>query len=176
MQGRRRVHLARPLLYLHLPLLLSISDFPHFSPLSTSSPPLSGLTDSGKSFTSKLLTSQLLRLSSSSTKSEIKLSSSIKSLDILLNSFSCCKTSFNSNASRVSNYSELHFDKDGRLRGKKLLTFGLEKGRVNKLKSEERSFHVFYQMLAGATNEERDEWRLDDVTNYDLLNSSGCYR
>ena len=57
-----------------------------------------------------------------------------------------------------------------------MLTFGLEKGRVNKLKSEERSFHVFYQMLAGATNEERDEWRLDDVTNYDLLNSSGCYR
>ena len=41
---------------------------------------------------------------------------------------------------------------------------------------EERTYHVFYQLLAGATPQERDFWGLEDISDYSLLASSGCYR
>ncbi|KAN0061227.1 hypothetical protein ACQY0O_006967 [Thecaphora frezii] len=135
-----------------------------------------GMTDSGKSYTSKLFTQQLLRLSASGSKRELRLAEQIKSLDVLLNSFGAAKTKANGNASRHGRYLELHYDRSARLSAAKVLTFGLEKRRVNRLGPEERTFHVFYQLLAGASFEERDALKLDDVTSYALLASSGCYR
>ncbi|EPQ25956.1 uncharacterized protein PFL1_06412 [Pseudozyma flocculosa PF-1] len=135
-----------------------------------------GMTDSGKSYTSKLFTQQLLRLSASSGKRELRLAEQVKSLDVLLNSFGSAKTKANGNASRHGRYLELHYDRSARLSAAKVLTFGLEKRRVNRLAPEERTFHVFYQLLAGASADERDALKLDDVTSYALLASSGCYR
>ncbi|PWN53759.1 hypothetical protein IE53DRAFT_108130 [Violaceomyces palustris] len=135
-----------------------------------------GSTDSGKTFTSRLFTSQLLRLSSASSKRELKLAEQVRSLETLLNSFGAAKTKFNGNASRHGRYLELHYNQEGRLSAAKVLTFGLDKHRLNRLLPEERTFHVFYQLLAGATHDERDLFRLDDVTSYSLLASSGCYR
>jgi chitin synthase len=95
----------------------------------------------------------------------------------LVNAFGCSKTRQNGNASRVNQYLELHFTSQGRLGAAKLLTFGLDKSRLSlPLKSDERTFHIFYQLLAGATAEERETLNLQDVTSYALLASSGCYR
>ncbi|PWN43013.1 hypothetical protein IE81DRAFT_346989 [Ceraceosorus guamensis] len=137
----------------------------------------SGPTNSGKTFASKLLTQQLLRLSSNATKREAKLADQVRSFDTILNSFGAAKTKSNGNASRHGKYTELHFTEAGRLGAFKVLTFGLDKSRLcGPLASEERTFHVFYQLLAGATADERDQFRLEDVTSYPLLASSGCYR
>ena len=46
----------------------------------------------------------------------------------------------------------------------------------NRLTHEERTYHVFYQFLAGTTPAERDHFNLEDVSDYALLASSGCYR
>lgn len=118
----------------------------------------------------------MLRLSCSATKREHKLAEQVRSLETLLNSFGAAKTKANGNASRHGRYLELHYNNAGRLAAAKVLTFGLDKSRLNKLAAEERTFHVFYQLLAGATHEERDTFKLDDVTSYALLASSGCYR
>ncbi|CAD6906470.1 unnamed protein product [Tilletia controversa] len=136
----------------------------------------SGSTESGKSFTSKLVTAQLLRLASSHGKREQRLAEQIRALDTLLASFGCAKTKMNANASRYSRYLELHLNIAGRLEAAKVLTFGLDKQRLAILAPEERTFHVFYQLLAGATQQERDQYHLDDVTSYALLAQSGCYR
>ncbi|KAL9934758.1 hypothetical protein V8E36_006533 [Tilletia maclaganii] len=135
-----------------------------------------GSTESGKSFASKLITSQLLRLASSSGKREQRLAEQLRALDTVLTSFGCAKTKMNANASRHSRYLELHFNFAGRLEAAKVLTFGLDKQRLCSLGAEERTFHVFYQLLAGATQQERDLFHLDDVTSYALLAQSGCYR
>jgi chitin synthase len=82
----------------------------------------------------------------------------------------------NPNASRHGRYFELHFTERGRISGGKILTYGLEKSRVNRLTHEERTFHIFYQLLAGSTAEERDRLNLEDPSDYALLASSGCYR
>lgn len=64
---------------------------------------------------------------------------------------------------------------DGELAGAKVLPFGLNKYRIGHLEPEQRTFHVFYQMLAGASPDEREELGLDDPDTYALLSSSNCY-
>ncbi|CDO75020.1 Glycosyltransferase Family 2 protein [Trametes cinnabarina] len=134
-----------------------------------------GITASGKSASSQLLVNQILRLSSHSKK-EARLADQVKALSTLLDSFGNAKTLINPNASRHSRYLELHFSERGRIQAAKVLTFGLDKSRLARLSFEERTYHVFYQFLAGATPEERDRYALEDVSDYALLASSGCYR
>ena len=57
-----------------------------------------------------------------------------------------------------------------------MLAFGLDKSRLVRLTHEERSYHVFYQLLAGANPMERDALGLEGPSDYALLASSGCYR
>ncbi|THG97676.1 hypothetical protein EW026_g4373 [Hermanssonia centrifuga] len=134
-----------------------------------------GITGSGKSSSSQLLVNQLLRLSTHSKK-ESKVAEQIKALTPLLDAFGNAKTLMNPNASRHGRYLELHFNERGRISGAKVLTYGLEKSRLNRLSHEERTYHVFYQFLAGATPDERDRYNLEDPSDYALLASSGCYR
>lgn len=135
----------------------------------------SGITASGKTSSSRLLVDQMLRLSAHS-KREIKLAEQIKALTPLLDSFGNAKTLINPNASRHGRYLELHFNERGRISSSKILTHSLEKSRLNRLTFEERTYHIFYQFLAGATPEERDRYNLEDPSDYALLASSGCYR
>ena len=99
-----------------------------------------------------------------------------KALSTVLDSFGNAKTLMNPNASRHGRYLELHFNERGRFGGAKVLTFGLDKSRLCRLTHEERTYHVFYQFLAGATPAERDSFNLEDPSDYALLASSGCYR
>lgn len=115
---------------------------------------------------------QILRLSTHS-KREGKVADQIKALGSLLDSFGNSKTLMNPNASRHSRYIELHFNDRGRINSAKVLTYGLDKSRLTHLSNEERSYHVFYQFLAGATSSERDTFNLEDPSDYALLASSG---
>ncbi|KAG7097579.1 hypothetical protein E1B28_004916 [Marasmius oreades] len=134
-----------------------------------------GITGSGKTSSLRLLTNQILRISSHS-KQEFKVAEQVKALNVVLDSFGNSKTLMNPNASRHSRYIELHFTPRGRISSAKALTFGLDKSRVNRLTHEERSFHVFYQFIAGCTSAERDALSIEDVSDYALLASSGTYR
>ncbi|GAW09758.1 glycosyltransferase family 2 protein [Lentinula edodes] len=134
-----------------------------------------GITGSGKISNLRLFTNQILRLSSHSSK-EAKIAEQVKALGIVLESFGNSKTLMNPNASRHSRYTELHFNERGRIAGAKVLTFGLDKSRLNRLTQEERSFDVFYQFIAGYTSAERDALNIEDPSNYALLASSGTYR
>ncbi|GJJ06868.1 hypothetical protein Clacol_001064 [Clathrus columnatus] len=134
-----------------------------------------GITGSGKTESSRLLLNQILRLSARSKK-EVKLADQIKSAVQVLEAFGNAKTPINPNASRFSRYMELNFNEKGRIASAKILAYGLDKSRLNRLTHEERSFHVFYQLLAGASPDERDALGIEDVSDYALLASSGCYR
>ncbi|TFK33275.1 glycosyltransferase family 2 protein [Crucibulum laeve] len=134
-----------------------------------------GITGSGKSASARLFMNQILKLSSHSSK-EAKTSEQIRAFSTVLDSFGNAKTLMNPNASRHSRYFELHFNERGRISSAKVLTYGLDKSRLNRLTHEERTYHVFYQLLAGATTTERDLYNLEDPSDYALLASSGCYR
>ncbi|KAL8293707.1 hypothetical protein RQP46_000408 [Phenoliferia psychrophenolica] len=136
----------------------------------------SGLSGAGSSSQRQLFTAQILRLSTQNKK-DARLAQQVLALDTLLSSFGAAKTALNPSASRHATFLELHFSNTGRLAGAKVLAFGLDKSRVSKLARDERTYHCFYQLLAGATVEERSALGLlDDFTSYALFQSSGCYR
>ncbi|KIY65055.1 glycosyltransferase family 2 protein [Cylindrobasidium torrendii FP15055 ss-10] len=134
-----------------------------------------GVTGSSKSSSIRLIINQLLRLSSHSNR-EGKVAEQIKAVSTVLDSFGNAKTLMSPNASRHTRYLELHFTERGRISGAKVLAFGLDKSRLTRLTTEERSYHIFYQFLAGCTTSERDSLGVEDMTDYALLASSGCYR
>lgn len=48
----------------------------------------------------------------------------------------------------------------------------LEKSRAIRQAKDERTFHIFYQMLRGATAKERADFLLEDMKSYHYLSNS----
>lgn len=130
---------------------------------------LSGETGSGKSETRKLAV-KLLTGISSHQKKESRVQSQVPNSEFILESFGNAKTLKNANASRFGKYTELQFNERGRLIGAKTLDYLLEKNRVTKVAANERNFHVFYYLIAGASNDEKTHMRLADPSQYRYLN------
>lgn len=133
-----------------------------------------GETGSGKSENRRLALKSIIELSSSNPgKKGAKLASQIPSAEFVLESFGNARTMYNPNASRFGKYTELQFSERGRLSGVKTLDYYLEKNRVAGVPSGERNFHIFYYLLAGASQEERQHLHLVDKATYKYL---GPYR
>lgn len=77
----------------------------------------------------------------------------------LLEAFGNAKTSRNDNSSRFGKFVEMYFDVWGRVTGASINTYLLERSRVVSIASPERSYHIFYQLIAGADPELRKQLR-----------------
>ncbi|CAG8613826.1 12456_t:CDS:2 [Cetraspora pellucida] len=135
----------------------------------------SGINGSGKTVTESHLLSQLLLLSTH-TKKEAKIANQIQNAQTILEAFGNTKSINNINASRFGKYLELQFSERGRIVGAKFLTYCFDKARVTDTPLGERSYHVFYYLLAGATPEERSLMHLQDPQNYFYLSKSKCFK
>ncbi|XP_077972399.1 uncharacterized protein LOC120332570 isoform X1 [Styela clava] len=80
----------------------------------------------------------------------------------ILEAFGNAHTLRNENSSRFGKYIQLQYDRSGTIVGAQLRTYLLEKTRAVRHDPGERSYHIFYQMFHGATDEERDEWKLPE--------------
>ena len=79
----------------------------------------------------------------------------------ILEAFGHANTSLNPNSSRFGKLIDLQFDARARLLGARVQVYLLEKVRIVKHSPGERGYHVFYQLLAGASAEEAAAWGLE---------------
>ncbi len=92
----------------------------------------------------------------------------------LLEAFGNAKTNRNDNSSRFSKFIKLQFNSSGTLLGATINSYLLEKSRIIWPAKGERSFHIFYQLAAGASAEDRKKFLLDKPEKFCYLNASGC--
>lgn len=74
---------------------------------------------------------------------------------VILEAFGHTKTTQNISASKYGMFQELQFSERGRILGAKTLTYAFDKSRVTQIPKEERTFNVFYSLLAGTSQEEQ---------------------
>ncbi|KAI8789436.1 unconventional myosin-Ie-like isoform X1 [Biomphalaria glabrata] len=94
----------------------------------------------------------------------------------LLEAFGNAKTVRNNNSSRFGKYVEIQFSRGGEPDGGKISNFLLEKSRVVSQNTDERSFHIFYQICAGATERVKEELGIATPDYYSYLSQSGTFK
>lgn len=91
------------------------------------------------------------------------LSAKIKNADFIFSAFTTTKTMTSISASRAGHVLELQYGKDATLIGANILDYRLERARITNVPTGERNFHVFYYLLAGMSDSEREHLALDDI-------------
>lgn len=91
----------------------------------------------------------------------------------IMEAFGNAKTTRNDNSSRFGKYIEIMFDKQQEIVGAKIRTYLLERSRLVFQPLKERNYHIFYQLIAGATDSERESLGLLPVEHFDYLNQGG---
>merc|ERR1719328_771121 len=91
----------------------------------------------------------------------------------ILEAFGNAKTVKNDNSSRFGKFIRINFDASGYIAGANIETYLLEKARIIRQAQEERTFHIFYQLLMGASKEFKSQMLLDDAKNYTFMTAGG---
>lgn len=93
----------------------------------------------------------------------------------ILESFGNAKTSRNNNSSRFGKFIQINMNKSHRIVGASIINYLLEKSRVAIQADDERNYHIFYELVKGCNDEEREKYLIDsEIENYNYLNQSGC--
>lgn len=93
----------------------------------------------------------------------------------ILEAFGNAKTTRNNNSSRFGKFIEVHFDKNFQVVGGHISHYLLEKSRICSPHGQERSYHIFYMLMAGAPEGLRQQLLLTKPDDFNYL-KHGCTR
>nr|XP_008115398.1 PREDICTED: myosin-11 isoform X13 [Anolis carolinensis] len=89
----------------------------------------------------------------------------------ILEAFGNAKTVKNDNSSRFGKFIRINFDVAGYIVGANIETYLLEKSRAIRQAKDERTFHIFYQLLVGAGEHMKGELLLEPFNQYRFLSN-----
>ncbi|KAK4842239.1 hypothetical protein QYF36_018118 [Acer negundo] len=118
---------------------------------------ISGESGAGKTETAKIAMQYLAALGGGSG-----IEYEVLKTNPILEAFGNAKTSRNDNSSRFGKLIEIHFSETGKISGAKIQTC-------------ERSYHIFYQLCAGAPLALREKLDLRTADEYKYLRQSSCH-
>nr|XP_033490982.1 unconventional myosin-IXAb-like isoform X5 [Epinephelus lanceolatus] len=129
---------------------------------------ISGESGSGKTQSTNFLIHHLTALSQKGFASGVE--QIILGAGPVLEAFGNAKTAHNNNSSRFGKFIQVNYQESGTVRGAYVEKYLLEKSRLVYQEHNERNYHVFYYLLAGASEEERKSFHLLKPEEYHYLN------
>ncbi|XP_053823426.1 unconventional myosin-Ia isoform X2 [Vidua chalybeata] len=134
---------------------------------------ITGESGAGKTEVSKLVMSYVAAVSSKGEEVD-KVKEQLLQSNPVLEAFGNAKTVRNDNSSRFGKYMDIEFDFKGEPLGGVISNYLLEKSRIVRHVKGERNFHIFYQLLAGASPQLLQQLKLrQDCGHYGYLNREG---
>ncbi|XP_076828532.1 unconventional myosin-IXb isoform X2 [Brachyhypopomus gauderio] len=134
---------------------------------------ISGESGSGKTQSANFLIHCLTSLSRKGCTSGVE--RTILGAGPVLEAFGNAKTAYNNNSSRFGKFIQVNFLEGGIVRGATIEKYLLEKCRLVARKCSERNYHVFYYLLVGASEEEKEEFKLLAPEDYNYLKQDNLY-
>ncbi|XP_057679104.1 unconventional myosin-VI-like isoform X5 [Corythoichthys intestinalis] len=132
---------------------------------------VSGESGAGKTENTKFV----LRYLTSSYGTGQDIDERIVEANPLLEAFGNAKTVRNNNSSRFGKFVEIHFNEKNAVVGGFVSHYLLEKSRICRQSREERNYHIFYRLCAGAPDDIRLKFHLGSPDTFRYLNR-GCTR
>lgn len=133
---------------------------------------ISGESGSGKTQSTNFLIHHLTALSQKGFASGVE--QIILGAGPVLEAFGNAKTAHNNNSSRFGKFIQVNYQETGTVLGAYVEKYLLEKSRLVYQEHNERNYHVFYYLLAGASEEERLAFHLKQPEEYHFLNQD-CF-
>ncbi|XP_073852279.1 unconventional myosin-IXa isoform X16 [Macaca fascicularis] len=129
---------------------------------------ISGESGSGKTQSTNFLIHHLTALSQKGFVSGVE--QIILGAGPVLEAFGNAKTAHNNNSSRFGKFIQVNYQETGTVLGAYVEKYLLEKSRLVYQEHNERNYHVFYYLLAGASEDERSAFHLKQPEEYHYLN------
>lgn len=136
---------------------------------------ISGESGAGKTEAAKRIMQYIANVSGGSNSSIQEIKDMVLATNPLLESFGNAKTLRNNNSSRFGKYLQLQFNAQGEPVGADITNYLLEKTRVVTQIENERNFHIFYQFTKGASQAYRENYGIQQPSQYVYTSRAKCF-